>query len=96
MSSDPVLPPDDARAKDYQVSNYVAIKVLNPDGSVSASFPTKVMNSLVPEQYDYIECSYTGSDMTGVVYKVGGASGVVVATLVLTYLDSKIETITRV
>lgn len=35
--------------------------------------------------YDYISCSYTGSNLTGVVYKSGGSSGTTVATLTLTY-----------
>jgi hypothetical protein len=35
--------------------------------------------------YDYISCSYTGSNMTGVVYKTGGSSGTTVATLTLGY-----------
>jgi len=35
--------------------------------------------------YDYISCSYTGSNLTGVVYKTGGASGTSVATLTLAY-----------
>jgi hypothetical protein len=35
--------------------------------------------------YDYISCSYTGSNLTGVVYKTGGSSGTTVATLTLGY-----------
>ena len=35
--------------------------------------------------HDYISCSYTGSNLTQVVYKDGGSSGTVVATLDLTY-----------
>ena len=41
-------------------------------------------NLSIPE-HDYVSCSYTGSNLTGVVFKSGGASGIVVATLVLTY-----------
>lgn len=41
-------------------------------------------NLSIPE-HDYVSCSYTGSNLTGVVFKFGGASGIVVATLVLTY-----------
>lgn len=40
---------------------------------------------LVPAGYDYVSCSYTGSNLTGVVYKTGGAGGTTVATLTLTY-----------
>jgi hypothetical protein len=35
--------------------------------------------------HNYISCSYTGSNLTGVVYKTGGASGTTVATLTLGY-----------
>lgn len=35
--------------------------------------------------YDYISCSYTGNNLTGVVYKSGGSSGTTVATLTLGY-----------
>lgn len=35
--------------------------------------------------HDYISLSYTGSNLTGVVYKSGGAGGTTVATLTLAY-----------
>lgn len=35
--------------------------------------------------HDYISLSYTGSNLTGVVYKTGGSGGVTVATLTLAY-----------
>ena len=35
--------------------------------------------------HDYISLSYTGSNLTGVVYKDGGSGGTTVATLTLTY-----------
>jgi len=54
-----------------------------------------MLSSLVPEKYDYIELSYTGSDLTGVVYKTGGASGTTVATLTLGYTDSKLTSVER-
>ena len=38
----------------------------------------------IPE-HDYIANTYTGTNLTEVVYKTGGASGTVVATLTLTY-----------
>ena len=34
---------------------------------------------------DYISLSYTGSNLTTVVYKTGGAGGTTVATLTLAY-----------
>jgi hypothetical protein len=35
--------------------------------------------------HDYIGMTYTGSNLTGVVYKDGGSGGTTVATLTLTY-----------
>lgn len=45
-----------------------------------------VVSGLVPPGYDYIELSYdSNNNLTGVVYKVGGVSGTLLATLVLVY-----------
>lgn len=35
--------------------------------------------------HDYVALSYTGSNLTGVVYKTGGSGGTTVATLTLAY-----------
>lgn len=35
--------------------------------------------------HDYISLSYTGSNLTGVVFKTGGSGGTTVATLTLGY-----------
>ena len=43
------------------------------------------INSLVPAVYDYISLSYTGSNLTTVVYKTGGSGGSTVRTLTLGY-----------
>ena len=48
----------------------------------------KVVNSLVPSKYDFISLSYTGSNLTGVIFKTGGVDGDIVSTLALTYDDS--------
>lgn len=54
------------------------------------------LNGLVPHAYDYVSLSYTGSNLTGVVYKSGGSGGTTVATLVLTYdVSDNLETITK-
>lgn len=53
------------------------------------------LNKLVPEQYDHIDLSYTGDDITGAVFKSGGAGGTVVATLTLGYSGGKLTTVTR-
>jgi hypothetical protein len=44
-----------------------------------------VGNSLVPSIYDYISLSYTGTNLTGVVFKTGGSGGTTVSTLTLGY-----------
>jgi len=54
------------------------------------------LSGLVPHAYDYISLSYTASNLTGVVYKIGGAGGTTVATLALTYdVSNNLETITK-
>ena len=46
--------------------------------------------------HDYISNTYTGSNLTQTVFKRGGASGVVVATLTMTYDGSgNLLTVTR-
>jgi len=54
-----------------------------------------VISGLVPYAYDYIALSYTGDNLTGVVYKTGGASGDTVATLVLAYTGAVLDSITK-
>lgn len=60
---------------------------------------TAEQNQLVPTQYDYLGLSYhpTKTDLvTGVVYKIGGAAGIVVATLAITYdANDNISSVTR-
>lgn len=58
--------------------------------------PVKEMTGLVPEEYDYISLSYTGANLTGVVYKTGGSGGTTVATLVLGYSGSVLTTVERI
>jgi len=45
-----------------------------------------VGNFLVPVPYDHITLAYDGANnLTGVIFRTGGAGGTVVATLMLTY-----------
>lgn len=49
----------------------------------------------VPE-HDYISLGYTGSNLTSVIYKLGGSGGATVATLSLAYDGSNnLTSITR-
>jgi len=53
------------------------------------------LSSLVPEPFDYI--SFTPEDRPEtIVFRRGGDTGVVVATLTLTYNGNDVSTITRV
>lgn len=54
-----------------------------------------VKTNFVAPSYDYIALTYTGSNLTQVVYKTGGASGTVVATLTLVYTGSQLDSITK-
>jgi hypothetical protein len=61
------------------------------DGDASSSNPIPVnsMNLLITEPYDYIGNTYDGdNNITQSVYKIGGASGTVVATIDMTYDES--------
>jgi hypothetical protein len=60
------------------VSNEVEVK--NDSGN-----PIPTVEGLSIPEHDYIALTYTGSNLTGVVYKDGGAGGTTVATLTLAY-----------
>ena len=53
------------------------------------------VSGLIPHEYDYISLSYTGDNLTGVVYKINGSGGTTVATLVLAYTGAVLNTITK-
>jgi hypothetical protein len=67
-------------------SSVVALKV-SSDGSMFQGMD-------IPE-HDYIALSYTGDDLTGIVYKTGGSGGTTVATLTLSYTDSVLQSVTK-
>jgi hypothetical protein len=60
------------------VSNEVEVK--NDSGN-----PIPTVEGLSIPEHDYIALSYTGDNLTGVVYKDGGSGGTTVATLTLAY-----------
>jgi len=47
--------------------------------------PISTITGLEIPAHDYIDLSYTGTNLTGVVYKDGGSGGTTVATLTLAY-----------
>ena len=51
----------------------------------ASSNPIPTVTGFEIPKYDYISLSYTGGNVTGVVYKTGGAGGTTVSTLTLTY-----------
>lgn len=65
-----------AGGKTFQV-----IQLANSAGSIV----DPVSGGLDIPAHDYIDLSYTGSNLTGVVYKTGGSGGTTVATLTLAY-----------
>lgn len=78
---------------------YVDVKV-KPSGALVVSdddvlTQLETLNSLVPSAYDYISLSYSGSNVTGVVYKSGGSSGTIVSTLTIVYSGSNITSVTK-
>ena len=88
-----VLPPDAKRAEIYTQKNFTELKLLLPDGSVVSALPALVMNSLVPDQYDRIDLTYTGTNITGVIYSLDGA---VISTLTLSYdLNNNLISVVR-
>lgn len=63
----------------------------------SGTKPTITMSGLNIPIHDYVSLGYTGSNLTSVIYKVGGASGETVASLALTYDGSNnLITVTKV
>jgi hypothetical protein len=55
----------------------------------------QIQNSLVPKNYDYIGLTYTGSNITTVIYKTGGVTGDTVSTLTLAYTGSVLDSVTK-
>ena len=64
---------------------------LNPASEETLS---SVAGMNIPE-HDYVGLSYTGDNLTGVVYKTGGVSGTTVATLTLAYSGSDLISVTK-
>jgi hypothetical protein len=56
------------------------VEIKNDSGN-----PIPTLTGLEIPAHDYIDLSYTGANLTGVVYKDGGSGGTTVATLTLAY-----------
>jgi hypothetical protein len=57
--------------------------------------PLPVVTGLEIPEHDFIALSYTGENLTGVVYKTGGSGGTTVATLTLAYTGSRLDSVTK-
>ena len=56
------------------------VEIKNDSGN-----PIPTLTGLEIPAHDYIDLSYTGANLTSVVYKDGGSGGTTVATLTLAY-----------
>ena len=62
------------------------VEIKNDVGNpVPVSGTVNTLTGLEIPDHDYIALTYTGTNLTGVVYKTGGSGGTTVATLTLTY-----------
>jgi hypothetical protein len=73
------------------------VEINNDSGN---AIPVSLTSSAIPglntPPHDHISLSYTGSNVTGVVYKTGGSSGTTVATLTLAYdSNNNLTAVTR-
>lgn len=57
--------------------------------------PVDTLANLSVPKHDYLSLSYTGANLTGVVYKTGGAVGTTVATLTLAYSGAVLTSVTK-
>ena len=70
------------------------LKIID-NGDSTYSIAVSAFNSLVPASYDYISLTYTGDNLTGVVYKTGGSGGTTIATLTLAYSGATLTSVTK-
>jgi len=63
--------------------------------AVPVSGTVNVLTGLGIPDHDHIALSYTGDNLTGVVYKTGGSGGTTVATLTLAYTGSRLDSVTK-
>lgn len=66
------------------------VEVTNDAGN-----PLPVVQGLSIPKHDYINLVYSGSSLTGVVYKASGVSGTTVGTLALAYSGTVLTSVTR-
>jgi hypothetical protein len=63
----------------------------------SGTRPVITMADFNTSLHDYVSCSYTGTNLTQLVYRTGGASGDIVATITLAYdANNLVTSITKI
>lgn len=55
----------------------------------------QTLNSLVPSEYDYISLQYSGNNLTQAKFYLGGPSGTVISTLMLSYVGNNLASVQR-
>jgi hypothetical protein len=85
--------PASPKITNIPLSDYRVKTTLNSDSTHTQH--VIMASGLVPAAYDFISLTYTGNDLTGVVYKLGGAAGTTQATLTLTYSSGVLQSVTK-
>lgn len=87
--------------KDYTIRKPMPVMVTNPVEGGRGGLTQKQQNllgasaGLVDVPYDYVSLTYSGINITQAVFKQGGSSGTVVATLNMTYSGVLLTSVTR-
>jgi hypothetical protein len=77
------------------LNNSLAVEtVMAADLAATKASAASIAGLSIPAN-DYIALGYTGSNLTSIVYKSGGASGTTVATLTLAYSGSNLISVTK-
>lgn len=75
---------------------YEVIKVSTVSGvPVTVTGTVNTLQGLSVPKHDYISLAYSGSSLTGVVYKVSGSGGTTVGDLTLAYSGTVLTSVTR-
>ena len=75
--------------------NTIKLLKIVDNGDGTYSLPVSILSGLGITGYDYISLSYTGSNLTGVVFKLGGSGGTTIATLTLAYSGSDLTSVSK-
>jgi hypothetical protein len=57
--------------------------------------PLEIKEGFSIPSYYHISLTYSGTTLTGVVYKTGGSGGTTIATLALTYSGGNLTSVTK-